>query len=238
MAINYHWQYPQEPENRILKADRYELVNPQPLFTTEERKAYKIYAKAIVNGRFPPADTDPVQDAIFTDGQEIECFTTGSYRVPIWNLSPNYDQAKNVYLNITHTGRNGGNLSADYCVKKTGAYPIFARYERSWGSASSVPQQQKSTHFGFGIRTDIGFYDYRFEDIGSAARPCLNELPSECALEFYQNSNLVYQRKEAICPTVWEEEEKCPPGTCEVECGAHICCYDPTTGIAVTSISK
>ena len=33
------------------------------------------------------------------------------------------------------------------------------------------------------------------------------------------------------------EEEKCPPGTCEVDCGNHICCYG-SDGVAVVTINK
>ncbi len=35
-----------------------------------------------------------------------------------------------------------------------------------------------------------------------------------------------------------EEEEKCPPGTCECTRGNLVCCYDPTTGEVVKSFTK
>lgn len=39
---------------------------------------------------------------------------------------------------------------------------------------------------------------------------------------------------EVVCNCI----ERCPSGTCEVECGSVICCYDPATGVAVDQISR
>ena len=236
----FHWQYPGEEENRILRASNYELIDrTQVLFTHPERYAFKIFAKARINGRFPPADTDPVQDEILADNEEVEVFSTNNFRVPIYYAKTDYSAENNVQMEVSYSGRNGGSLYADYCTQDTKIFPIFTRYTNpSNGQESSTTlSKEPSTHFNPGMRTDIGFYGYRFEIVpNSVPRPCLNEVTS-CTLEFYSDSQLVYERTESVCPSVWEGVSECPPGTCQVECGAHYCCYD-FNGYAVTSIPK
>ena len=236
----FHWQYPEESENRILRASRHELIDrTQVVFTYPERHSFKVFAKARVNGRFPPALTDPPPPLIFADGQEVEVFTVGGYRVPIYAVGTDYSAEKNVRLEITYSTRSGGNLYADYCVETTQVVPMYVRYTRpgSSYSSSTVMINEPSNYGSPGINKDLGFYNFRFElDPNSVVRPCLNEITS-CTLEFYSEDTLVYERTESVCPAVWSEEKECPPGTCKVDCGNHYCCYD-LNGYPVKTILK
>ena len=85
----------------------------------------------------------------------------------------------------------------------------------------------------------LGFFDWEAViDPAVAYRPCLNTLPENCTLEFYNNlAQKVYSRTEEVCPIVEEIIEQCPIGTCEVDCGSHICCYD-NNGYPVQRIDK
>ena len=236
----FHWQYPDEAENRILRASRYDLIDrTQVLFTHPERHAFKVFAKARVNGRFPPAITDPPAPQILASGEEVEAFTVGGYRVPIYSAKANYEAEKNVRVEISYSGRSGGNIYADYCIQVTQVVPMYVRYTRPGSSYSSSTTliKELSNYASPGMDTDIGFYDFRFELMpNSVPRPCLNEVTS-CTLEFYSSDELVYERTESVCPSVWSEEKVCPPGTCKVDCGNHYCCYD-LQGNPVKTISK
>jgi hypothetical protein len=54
-------------------------------------------------------------------------------------------------------------------------------------------------------------------------------LPAPCDLKITDSRGLIYQKAfDNACPTVTVEcsDERCPPGTCEVDCHGHKCCYN------------
>ncbi len=61
---------------------------------------------------------------------------------------------------------------------------------------------------------------------------------SQCTFTVFNSSQIVHQETRGICPEVEEiQQQTCPPGTCQVDCGNVYCCYG-SNGIAVSSFSK
>lgn len=61
---------------------------------------------------------------------------------------------------------------------------------------------------------------------------------SPCILRAYLEGVLVFNQLFDGCPYVEVVDQPvCPPDTCEVDCGAHVCCYG-SDGVSVFSFSK
>jgi hypothetical protein len=69
--------------------------------------------------------------------------------------------------------------------------------------------------------------------------PTADVSPTSYLLTIYRNGVEVYLRTNTKTPVVtYFCGEKCPPGTCQCDCGTEVCCYDTTTGRAVKSFKK
>jgi hypothetical protein len=75
--------------------------------------------------------------------------------------------------------------------------------------------------------------DYSFDKIAD----CSCGIPK--VLKIFDNRGLVFTSQFNSCPDVIIEcsETECPPNTCKVDCGNHICCYDKN-GYPVKTIQK
>ena len=235
-----YWQYPGKEINRILGADNYEIKDSRPMFEYEGRKRYFIHAKAIIEQDIPPRGD--YQGRHYKKGDIIECFTTGSYDAPIWDVTPDFKD-QNVHWNITSTPAFSGNSTSGYCQKKIYRVIPITRKEGTYGGAviHGLAESYRQPIIAKGLDPEtgkIGFFDWRIVlDQKSTAKACIEELPWDCDFKIFADGKVIYHRIENVCPTVWQPNTECPPGTCPVECGSQICCYDHN-GIAVTSIPK
>ncbi len=65
-------------------------------------------------------------------------------------------------------------------------------------------------------------------------------LSVDCQVNIYDSRGFVFSKTfDTTCPNITYicQANECPPGTCEVDCGDHICCYD-NRGIAIQTIAK
>jgi hypothetical protein len=60
-----------------------------------------------------------------------------------------------------------------------------------------------------------------------------------CVFKITKNGQVVYQKTDAVCPTVtYTCGEQCPAGSCECACGKEVCCHHPTTGKVIKSFTR
>ncbi len=217
----YHWQDQNDIETRIIGADSYAIEEGAPQFEYEGRKGYKVTAKAIVNGRVPPVESLPAK---WEDKEEIEVFALGDYYAPIWNIGFYYD-SNNCWFDITHTEAVGGNIYGGYCEKKLLRVRAFV-LDPTTGSARSVKVNSGGYHDP-AIDLAEGFFGYAIEENPLVEpKACLNEIPYNCFLRFYKDGKLVYELETPECLEVNEVTQQCPPTTCAVDCGDHVCCVN------------
>ncbi len=65
-------------------------------------------------------------------------------------------------------------------------------------------------------------------------------LSVDCKVKIYDTRGYVFSKTfDTYCPNITYlcQGNECPPNTCAVDCGNHICCYD-NRGIAVQTIAK
>lgn len=125
-----------------------------------------------------------------------------------------------------------------------------------YGSAEQVPGGTSDTYYPpttqpvwLTIFDGRGIFDYpgvlmKPENVlGLQYTPAPNaDCVPKCSLKFFKLGQVVLEKEYDECPQVEvicadEEQEECPPNTCSLDCGSHICCYN-SQGIAVKSISK
>lgn len=228
----FHWQYPGEEETRILNAVNYSLETSKPKYGTESGRDYEISGKAVVAEDVPPSGI--YKGDKLRQGDIIKVYLLRKYMGAVynWRLHPN---DVNMNSKLTHIGVRacGGNSCECYVqeveqILYTRAVDGQNRRCKNGNSSSSEP----------GIYVD-SLHDINAIDRGKSYFACRNELGNECEFKvFGDNQRLAYFQKESVCPEVWEAEPKeCPPGTCEVDCGNHICCYD-SYGIPVDGFTK
>lgn len=73
-----------------------------------------------------------------------------------------------------------------------------------------------------------GIAEIKFVPVTGSPLPNDNP-PSTCDLKITDVRGLIYQKAfDNACPTVSVEcsDDTCPPGTCEVDCHGHKCCYN------------
>lgn len=59
----------------------------------------------------------------------------------------------------------------------------------------------------------------------------------ECVFTVYKTAQIIHQETQPNCPTVTVDcldGYQCPPNTCEVKCGNHLCCYDQNGNVVKT----
>lgn len=238
-VIPIYWQFPEGDIKRFLNADSHDIFDDDPMFDTTDRKEVRITAEAVVLEDVPPVGAS--RGSKYRKGEVIKVFTGGGFGTPIWNVVPDYDDL-NVHWNITFTKVEGGNLSAGYCSRETSRWTPQTRKPNVYsGTVIKRPGNYVQPSI---VQTDyegagrIGFRNWNFEVLPDReTKQCLDGIPRRCTISFYKDGQLVHSETQRECPEVWTEEERCPEGTCPVECGDRICCYDGN-GIAVTSISN
>lgn len=234
MSINpyYHWQHENSEETRIIGADSYAIEDGTPILESEERKGYKVFAKAIVNGRVPPPENLPVK---WADKETIEVFAFGDWASPIWAFEFYYDSS-NCWFDITWTDAPGGNANGGFCTKKTSRVRAFTKDPDS-GSSRSV-KVNPGSYNDPAIDLGKGFFDYSIkENPNFFPKACLTEVPTTCILKFFKEGATVLEIEKPKCPEVWEKYPECPAETCEIDCGNHVCCVD-ARGYVVDGYTK
>lgn len=227
-----YWQYPAEPENRILGADHWTIEEQKPQYGTEHGKIYQIRGKAECVARTPPSryKNFPLQ---FTSGEIIDVWLLGDYTGGIYNWQL-FENRKNMNSLLTYTENQGGNGLDTYCNLKTVEVIVYTENKngnlvRCKANGDSISEPI----IGFDTLHDIKPFFLR-----ENPRRCIEDVPDLCTLSFYKtDGSKIYERVERVCPEVWHPDAECPEGTCSVECGNHICCYD-NLGYSVAYIQK
>jgi hypothetical protein len=133
-----------------------------------------------------------------------------------------------------------------YCLY-VNVYPFFCipfDSDSIWIGNPNIPANKpRSRSYGVRIWSQGVAYD-RLLAFSSGLKLIDFELqgtqsPKYCRLNITKNGELVYRRRNSVCPTVtYFCGETCPPGTCQCDCGTEVCCYDTATGKAVKSFKK
>lgn len=163
-----------------IEGDSYAIEDSKSKYDLNERKNYKIYAKAIVSARVPPASSG--QPPRFVEGQEIEVNVGGVFSAPIYDVQPVVN-GKNVNTNVTYTKGTGGNQQYTFCEKVTQQWTLYTqtnggnvRIKKDGGSYYEPP-----------IDLVTGLYDLRFEEIDDA-KPCAEEIEQNCTFRVFKGS--------------------------------------------------
>ena len=224
-----NWQYPGEEVNRILGADSYTIVDTAPKFNTTQNFNYTITAKAVISVSSPPPSAPPSLPRVYTEGQIITVTYSGFFSGGIYDFKKKIN-GLNVNVEVTYLERSGGNAQIANCAKRTREIIFNHNGRRVKSSAGSYIEP---VVYG-------EFFDVICTPTTTAPRACINSVVDKCAFKVFDaQGNVVYQRTEDVCPIAWDEplQEKCPPGTCEVECHGKICCYD-SNGISIKSFTR
>lgn len=135
------------------------------------------------------------------------------------------------------TRRDGENYLYDWGYRYAG----FPPYNTSRSYRVTVNDQQQTDLFIYG-GTESGIRIIGFKATNNQVN-CpedSNDPTIECQLNITDIRGQVFSKKfDETCPLVEVicEDNLCPNGTCSVNCGNHICCYD-NRGIAVKTINK
>ena len=212
------WQYPDEALNRILGASSY-TTDKQP---GQCDTSYLIKGRAPYNGLgYCGADyqTDPTP--IYPFSARIQGKFKGLKRT--------------LFENRTKYGTNPNGSCNPFVRSGTIDF---------WYSYIDYEGLEDPYRNGTGL---IYFYDNWRETFDRGELIVIDSIErsdgladdcGDCTFTIYSNEAVVYQQINESCPTVDEYcDNKCPPNTCEVECGNLICCYD-SNGKAIKKFSK
>ena len=214
-----YWKYPGEEVNRYLGADSYDLQQLAPKYGTELGKNYTVRGKAVCIKRTPPEQYDHLP-VVFYPGQVINVYLIGEWLGGIydWKLKVN---GQNMDSDLTYIAQGSCNLYSCICLPRTIQAIVY-----SADGGSNVRCRANGISLSAPIIGVDTLHDIQPIYHSDAYRYCRNKVPDTCTFTVTKDGQIVYSRESPDCPEVWTEQPTCPPGTCEVKCGNHICCYN------------
>ena len=210
------WQYSGEEENRIIGADDYSITE-QKNYCPGIR--YKLnYSRAIIlNGT-------------------LSGWTNFSTELP------SSVQGKAPYTNIRLTAQG---IEPPYDVQYYYGTPIFHWAFQNQGLKPNGSRSRtyqiilNSTNQQNQIILNSSTSGVRIDSIEPVDSQAI--CPSSKVFNVIKDNKIVYSKINAIAPTVshyCQDDNECPPGTCECTNGSTVCCYDTKTGKVVKSFTR